>query len=60
MVEYVWHAGAEDLSPRHTAPVGHVYALLMQEHRDDAKVRALMKQYGWLDMVHPKATASSE
>ena len=40
--------------------VGHVYALLMQEHKnDDAKVRALMKQYGWVDMVDPDVTASS-
>ena len=40
--------------------VGHVYALLMQEHKnDDAKVRALMKQYGWVDMVGPDVTASS-
>ena len=32
--------------------VGHVYALLMQEHKnDDAKVRALMKQSGRDDMV---------
>ena len=32
---------------------------MMQEHKnDDAKVRALMKQYGWVDMVY-KATASS-
>ena len=39
--------------------VGHVYALLMQEHKnDDAKVRALMKQYGWVDMVR-KVTAST-
>ena len=38
--------------------VGHVYALLMQEQNDDAKVRALMKQYGWVDMVR-KVTAST-
>ena len=39
--------------------VGHVYALLMQEHKnDDAKVRTLMKQYGWVDMVNPRATAA--
>ena len=39
--------------------VGHVYALLMQEHNNDARVRALMKQYGWVDMVDPDVTASS-
>ena len=39
--------------------VGHVYALLMQEHNDDAKVRALMKQYGWVDKIDPDVTASS-
>ena len=39
--------------------VGHVYALLMQEHKnDDAKVRALMKEYGWVDMVR-KVTANT-
>ena len=32
--------------------VGHVYALLMQEHgNDDATVRALMKEYGWVTMA---------
>ena len=41
--------------------VGHVYALLMQEHKnDDAKVRALMKQYGWVDMVDPDVTAARD
>ena len=30
--------------------VGHVYALL-KRNNDDARVRALMKQYGWVDMV---------
>ena len=35
--------------------VGHVYALL-KRNNDDTKVRALMKQYGWVDMVGPDVT----
>eukprot|EP00754_Rhynchopus_humris_P051629 Rhum_TRINITY_DN9648_c1_g1::Rhum_TRINITY_DN9648_c1_g1_i1::g.34237::m.34237 len=39
--------------------VGHVYAVLMQAHGDDAKVRALMKEYGWIDMCKPAKVVSA-